>query len=222
MVFEKKNDTRVNKITSKEFPEPCKRSNKKKQLKIGKERAKESVSIGNKTDDSSKPHFSSDEYIEFCFGENGAFDFVIDGKDKGKSEHDGHSSVNENPRRSRPINRKLDYGDDAERVNECRHADGDYTSQTNDEDCVTPPEKDEKKESTGDAGKRYQNVEIEDRGIVSAESRDSNQSEDSTGSFAFPVLGWEWIDSPVQMPKSEGLHLRKQKVRPVRFQCCRF
>ncbi|KAL2338239.1 hypothetical protein Fmac_012685 [Flemingia macrophylla] len=55
-----------------------------------------------------------------------------------------------------------------------------------------------------------------------AESRNSDRSEDSRGSFAFPILGWEWIGSPVQMPKSEDLHQRKHKARAGRFQCCRF
>lgn len=35
-------------------------------------------------------------------------------------------------------------------------------------------------------------------------------------------LGWEWMGSPVQMPKSEGLQLRKHKARFVGFQCCKF
>ncbi|KAK1572212.1 hypothetical protein Q3G72_029174 [Acer saccharum] len=60
------------------------------------------------------------------------------------------------------------------------------------------------------------------RGMFSSES---NRSDHSTGSFAFPVLSCEWIGSPVLMPKSQGLHdLRKHKSRSlIKFQyCCRF
>lgn len=58
----------------------------------------------------------------------------------------------------------------------------------------------------------------------SAESVDSNRSDSSSaGSFAFPVLGWEWMGSPVQMPKPQGMRLRrKHRGRAVRLHCCRF
>ncbi|XP_052180630.1 protein BREAKING OF ASYMMETRY IN THE STOMATAL LINEAGE-like [Diospyros lotus] len=64
--------------------------------------------------------------------------------------------------------------------------------------------------------------EAEDCVMVSAESSDSNQSDSSSGSFAFPVLRWEGIGSPVQMPKPDALQLRKPKARAVRLHCCRF
>ncbi|KEH32052.1 hypothetical protein MTR_4g109910 [Medicago truncatula] len=45
-----------------------------------------------------------------------------------------------------------------------------------------------------------------------AESRECVQSEGSTDSFAFPVLDWEGIGTPAQMPKPDGQHhLKKQK-----------
>lgn len=82
------------------------------------------------------------------------------------------------------------------------------------------------------------------------ESSSSDQSNDSAGSFAFPVyvkptylcpscrtiekfmlvvnllkicrLRFEGIGSPVQMPRSEDLQLRKHKSRGLSFRCCRF
>ncbi|WJX60102.1 hypothetical protein P8452_45340 [Trifolium repens] len=34
------------------------------------------------------------------------------------------------------------------------------------------------------------------------ESKGSDESEDNADSFSFPVLDWEWIGSPVRMPKT--------------------
>ncbi|KAJ6875098.1 hypothetical protein NC652_034731 [Populus alba x Populus x berolinensis] len=60
--------------------------------------------------------------------------------------------------------------------------------------------------------------EIDNCGTVSAKSSDSNQSDgSSTESFSFPVMHWELIGSPVQMPKSESLHARKHKAPCAHF-----
>ncbi|QHO51504.1 Protein BREAKING OF ASYMMETRY IN THE STOMATAL LINEAGE [Arachis hypogaea] len=63
---------------------------------------------------------------------------------------------------------------------------------------------------------------IDEFGILYSELGDSNRSEGSNGSFAFPVLNWEWMGSPVKMPKSEDICQKKQKIRFIPFQCCRF
>ncbi|WJX54700.1 hypothetical protein P8452_40551 [Trifolium repens] len=59
--------------------------------------------------------------------------------------------------------------------------------------------------------------EEEGKQRTSLESRGSVESEDSTDSFSFPVLDWEWIGSPVRMPKPEGQQRLKQKAGCVRF-----
>ncbi|KAE8098798.1 hypothetical protein FH972_016835 [Carpinus fangiana] len=125
-------------------------------------------------DDSRWPHFSNEDYIVFCFRENGGFDVVKE--------------------TSRRVNRK----DEEESI---------YF------DAEGP---------TNGMRRRYQIAhEVEDCRLVSVGSSESNQSDGSNGSFAFPVLGWEWMGSPVQMPKSDGLQLRKHKARCVGFQCFR-
>ncbi|XP_048137728.1 protein BREAKING OF ASYMMETRY IN THE STOMATAL LINEAGE-like [Rhodamnia argentea] len=56
----------------------------------------------------------------------------------------------------------------------------------------------------------------------STESSDSGQSDRSTNSFTFPALHGQWIGSPVKMPRSEDLSLRKPTASCVRFKCCKF
>ncbi|KAF3438014.1 hypothetical protein FNV43_RR20770 [Rhamnella rubrinervis] len=133
------------------------------------------------------PHFEDEDYIVFCFKEDGAFDVVKDGYNKSEA---ASNRIDCRARSSsRPVNRK-DEEEDSNYV-------------------------DMESASGG--------IAFEDRRMVSVESSDSTQSDASNGSFAFPVLGWEWTGSPVQMPKSEGLRLRKHKGRcVVGFQCCRF
>ncbi|KAH1248564.1 Protein BREAKING OF ASYMMETRY IN THE STOMATAL LINEAGE [Glycine max] len=112
----------------------------------------------------------------------------------GKDVAKGDKGVNEVHKNSRPVNcKQLKYGENEEQVSDLNiHEKISNANQHHDDD------------------------------IRRAESSNSDQSEGSRSSFAFPVLGWEWIGSPVQMPKSEGLHLRKNKARAMRFQCCRF
>ncbi|KAI9173870.1 hypothetical protein LWI28_007918 [Acer negundo] len=134
-------------------------------------------------DSQSQQNIADDEdYIVFCFSEDGAFDVVKDGKSEPSSNH-----IDCTRRSSWPVNRKYE-----------------------EEDAVYL--------DIESAASRYQS----DQGMVSVESSDSNRSDNSTASFAFPVLGWEWMDSPAQMPKSEVLHLRKHKPRSLTFHCCRF
>ncbi|TKY54994.1 BREAKING OF ASYMMETRY IN THE STOMATAL LINEAGE [Spatholobus suberectus] len=143
--------------------------------------------IGNKFDHLSWSLSADEDYIVFCFGKD-----VAQG-DKGvKSEAliKGLNGLHEN---SRPVNRKLKYGEVEEQVSD-----------------QNIPEK------RSNANQHHNDQDW------SAESSNSDQSEGSRSSFVFPVLDWEWIGSPEQMPKSEGLHLRKHKARAVKFQCCRF
>ncbi|KAK4844073.1 hypothetical protein QYF36_016139 [Acer negundo] len=157
-------------------------------------------------DSQSQQNIADDEdYIVFCFSEDGAFDVVKDGKSEPSSNH-----IDCTRRSSWPVNRKINFGESEKIVNA-----------TNEEEIIPVKEYEEEDAVYLDiesAASRYQS----DQGMVSVESSDSNRSDNSTASFAFPVLGWEWMDSPAQMPKSEVLHLRKHKPRSLTFHCCRF
>ncbi|TKY73274.1 BREAKING OF ASYMMETRY IN THE STOMATAL LINEAGE [Spatholobus suberectus] len=232
--FDDKKDNSTNPMHNKNLSRSSKSCNKRRQQnnQIGKE--KEGAPIGNRVDDSSWSLSADDECIVFCFRDDGAFDVV---KDHKSVKYEARRGVDGEHKNSRPVNRKkqLQNFEDAEQVSdgnihEKRSNAEEWDTDQHDQDCVTILKKDEKKENKYLSRNQHTDSiirvcpveEIEDCGMVSAESRDSNQSEGSIGSFAFPVLGWEWVGSPVQMPKSEGLHLMKQKVRSVRFQSCEF
>ncbi|XP_022738751.1 protein BREAKING OF ASYMMETRY IN THE STOMATAL LINEAGE-like [Durio zibethinus] len=181
MVFETKDETRDKKRNKRLSRRN--RCNNDRQLKQSPTVSRIDTPVENGNDNSSWPRFSDEEYIVFCFREDGAFDVVMDNI---KSEES-----------SLPVNRKLNYAEVKE--TEKQSSDKGRSNEVGNEGEIIP-----------------------NRGTVSVESSDSNQSDGSTGSFAFPVLGWEWIGSPVQMPKSEGTNPRKNKAPSVRFQCFRF
>ncbi|KAF7806288.1 protein BREAKING OF ASYMMETRY IN THE STOMATAL LINEAGE [Senna tora] len=61
----------------------------------------------DRVDDSALSFSADEDYIVFCFREDGAFDVM----------QDGNKSSDGNPtNHSRPVNRKLNYGEDAEQV----------------------------------------------------------------------------------------------------------
>ncbi|XP_062115030.1 protein BREAKING OF ASYMMETRY IN THE STOMATAL LINEAGE-like isoform X2 [Humulus lupulus] len=163
---------------------------------ISKEDANNNISViasTTTTDENSNwPHFADDDYIIFCFREDGAFEVV---KNNG-SKTDNHDQLpssyldhHNSSRNFRPVNRKM--------AEEKFYLD-----------------------SKSVYGGNFE----EHRIVISGESSDhsAHSSNASSGSFAFPALGWEWTGSPERMPKTEGLTLRKHKARFVVFQCCRF
>ncbi|KAH8487272.1 hypothetical protein Peur_069395 [Populus x canadensis] len=192
MVFGvKKDSTRGgNKINKK----LSKKNKKFRQVNPGSTQATvdSSVSVQNcNSRDSCRPHLQDEEYIVFCFGEDGGFDVVKECK---SPETFLHFTANNTSPRS--VNRKEEEAVDS-------HS------------GLDPP---------CNARTTWCHIgENDNCGTVSAKSSDSNQSDgSSTGSFSFPVMHWELIGSPVQMPKSESLHARKHKAPCARFQCCRF
>ncbi|XVF08890.1 hypothetical protein REPUB_Repub07fG0043200 [Reevesia pubescens] len=218
MVFETKDDTKDKKCNKRLSRRN--RCNKDRQLNLSTPTVSRNIaSVENGSsdcDNGSWPCFSDEEYIVFCFREDGAFDVV---KDNNKSEESNQSS------------RKLNYAEDAERDKQ-RSDEGQSNEDGNKEEIIPDIEGDGERSSmclemeldSGSLRRRHHQVEetrTPNRGTVSVESSDSNQSDGSTGSFAFPVLGWEWMGSPVQMPKSEGMNLRKNKALSLRFQCFR-
>ncbi|KAA8542590.1 hypothetical protein F0562_023742 [Nyssa sinensis] len=163
------------------------------------------------SDDSSWPRFADEDYIVFCFREDGAIHVVKDGKSE-SFDHVNRSS-------SRPVNRKFIYGENAEKVHDSSQKDmsgqdGKGKGKRNIYlDTQLPPDE----IRGGNCIKDTKECKFV------TESSGSNQSDSSSASsFAFPVLRWEWTGSPVKMPKSEGQHSRKNKGRSVRLYCCRF
>ncbi|KAI4344000.1 hypothetical protein L6164_011278 [Bauhinia variegata] len=220
MVFDNKNKKRVvNGVYNDRLSQPSRKGNKKKHLNNHTRRDKDGVSSG-------EPSLPDDDYIIFCFTENGEFDIVRDGRGASSDALTGL------PRIFRPVNRKLNYSEEIELANKLNiQKERPHLNQC-DPDTAIPSEEEEEKEII-DMNKQQmrdsfkmagQNEDAEELPIpkLSAESRLPSHSDSSRDSFAFPAyrLGWEWIGSPVPMPKSEGAHRGKKKVRRVRLQCC--
>ncbi|XP_042516862.1 protein BREAKING OF ASYMMETRY IN THE STOMATAL LINEAGE [Macadamia integrifolia] len=186
------------------------------------------------------PTFKEEDYIVFCFKEDGTFEVVKE--EKSESAH--HVKYRTEPSRA-VFNRKLVYGEDTETDTE---TDTDTDSKYDNEDMsntdgidfdftneksytFNDDEEGEDEESIYfDSEAPHPGIRTEahdaDSGTNSQKSSYStstqSQSSSSTGSFAFPVLRCEWNGSPIKMPKPEGLHLRKQKLLRMGLQCCKF
>ncbi|KAI6683292.1 hypothetical protein NL676_029205 [Syzygium grande] len=157
-----------------------------------------------------------EDYIVFCFREDGAFDVIKDNHDKSSASMSVSAQLDgANLTAPRPVIRELDHSERETVRNEVVKNTGskdEGNGSRGDEECVSSNKKDKKEGS---------NIRKE-----TTERTDSTKSDGSgRGSFSFPVLRWEWMGSPVQMPKPEGKglpYLKKQRVPRVRFQCCRF
>ncbi|KAB2067897.1 hypothetical protein E1A91_A09G264400v1 [Gossypium mustelinum] len=160
--------------------------------------SKSIVSVDNESENSSWICLPDEEYIVFCFKEDGAFDVMIESH---KSE-----------RSSWPVNRKIDSTKDAKR-DELSSDEGRSNEDASEGEAnATKEQGDEKR------GSICWEVELVSASLKRLEeSRDSYQSDGSTGSFTFPVLGWESMGSPVRMPMptSEGISKRKHKTHCV-------
>ncbi|CAN1840029.1 hypothetical protein LINPERHAP1_LOCUS35940 [Linum perenne] len=180
---------------------------------------------------------SVEDYIVFCFGENGAFEVVKDCRNrsrhrstKGGDDHHGKSLVATKSCSSatkHTVSRKLNYGD---QEIDSRHESCEKRSTSIDGEAVgsdVEPEVVihlyENNDETTSKEIRHPLEEMDQLGDAE-HSSDSNQSDGSSSdSFSFPVLQWEeMVGSPIQMPKPEDFHLRKQRMNCARFQCCRF
>ncbi|CAN6717624.1 unnamed protein product [Malus baccata var. baccata] len=226
MAFDTQGESRSNE-TGKKMSRH-KKCDTERRLRHSPKQVKDSSSPVENTssnDSSCRPHFSDEEeYIVFCFKEDGAFEVVKNGKVEASNVRDCASRNS-----PRHVNRKLRYGEDTKAVERCSNEER-LTGKAydiypaNDGKSIIFDQKDEEEEETFSGQEPPPSINVENRPTVSVESSDSNQSDGSTGSFAFPVLGWEWTGSPVQMPKREAMDLRKQKARCIgfQFQCCRF
>ncbi|KAK9669084.1 hypothetical protein RND81_13G108100 [Saponaria officinalis] len=88
----------------------------------------------------------------------------------------------------------------------------------NDGSCSASDESDVKDDNQSD---QLAEDDGEEACSESSKSSVSNQS-NSCSSFEFPVLQWEWIDSPVTWPRPGRVHFRKQKSKPSCLKCCKF
>ncbi|XP_027121931.2 protein BREAKING OF ASYMMETRY IN THE STOMATAL LINEAGE [Coffea arabica] len=172
--------------------------------------------------ESSMSSFAEEEYIVFCFTDDGEIQMVKEKRSSGAS----HGPINPAKRRSRRVNDTTqNCGENAEGTSIPSHVAGDTA--LCDEHAEEEGSNDVEVECIPDEIKEINHYGPHECRTLSsmlsvAESSDSNQSDASTGSFAFPILGRDWMGSPVHMPKPEDVHLQKHKARVVRLNCCRF
>ncbi|BFG32943.1 hypothetical protein CerSpe_192170 [Prunus speciosa] len=190
MAFDMQDDSRCNETNTKKMSRH-KKCSREGRLSHSSKQVKGSCPVESRSSNNSRcrPHFSDEEFIVFCFKEDGAFDVVKNGKPEAASSIDCTSRNS-----PRPVNRKLNYGEDTKRAERCSNQERltgkayDIYPTTNDGKCIIFDQKDEEEEE-----ENYLSTEpppgriAEDRWMVSVESSDSNQSDGSTGSFAFPV-----------------------------------
>ncbi|CAN1138088.1 hypothetical protein LINPERPRIM_LOCUS23290 [Linum perenne] len=210
---------------------------------------------------------SVEDYIVFCFGENGAFEVVKDCRNrsrhrstKGGDDHHGKSLVaakSSSSATKHTVSRKLNYGDQEiiSRLESCEKRSTSINGEVVGSDVepevvihlhevgstvyklplssllITMAHSlllflfSQNNDETTSKEIRHPLEEMDGSQLGDAEhSSDSNQSDGSSSdSFSFPVLRWEeMVGSPIQMPKPEDFHLRKQRMNCARFQCCRF
>ncbi|KAL4398552.1 hypothetical protein AHAS_Ahas01G0303300 [Arachis hypogaea] len=156
---------------------------------------KDGIQLGNQYNDSNWSLSMDEDYIVFCFGEDGSFDVVKEVKSN-------------------------NYADDEELQEETDKQM--HGNRSNDDEQYQNCTEFFKEEEIKEMEREQIREGIDEFGILYSELGDSNRSEGSNGSFAFPVLNWEWMGSPVKMPKSEDICQKKQKIRFIPFQCCRF
>lgn len=101
VAFDKKND---NRIYNNKLSRPVKRRNKMRQTDNRMEKDKDRASVGNRVDDSNWSLSADEDYIVFCFREDGAFDVI---KDVKSVKPEPHCGLDLNSRNSRLMNRKV-------------------------------------------------------------------------------------------------------------------
>ncbi|XP_062105031.1 protein BREAKING OF ASYMMETRY IN THE STOMATAL LINEAGE-like isoform X2 [Humulus lupulus] len=178
--------------------------------------------ISSSDEDSNWPNFADEDYIIFCFREDGAFQVVKNNGNKTDNHDqlpipssclDHHTSSSS--RNSRPVNRKLNYGDNTKTVmiERCNNDHESLAGKLSHE--VYPKNYGHKMVE--------ENIYLDSKSVYGGNFEEHRHSSNaSSSSFAFPKLGWEWTGSPEKMPKSKRLCLRKHKTRCVVFQCCKF
>ncbi|GMQ10576.1 hypothetical protein CsSME_00053525 [Camellia sinensis var. sinensis] len=187
------------------------------------------IELENKEiNESSWPHFADEDYIVFCFKEDGVIHVVQDGKPK-VFDHVDYMTRSS----TRPINHKLRYGSEytekaynsgsSTRSHGHDHGKGKGKWNMNLEmdtilhrgvwrgdeknDIIEEEEEEEEKEEEEEIIKESKMV-LSTSTAQSSESS-TDQSDESSSSFTFPILYSERMGSLVQMPKPDSLHFRK-------------
>ena len=105
MAFDKKKDNSFNSISHNNLSRTRKKCNKTRQLNSPMVKDKDGVPVGNRFDDSSWSLSGDEDYIVFCFREDGAFDVVKECK--GVNSEAVISGVDEKHKKPRPVNHKV-------------------------------------------------------------------------------------------------------------------
>ncbi|KAG8388789.1 hypothetical protein BUALT_Bualt02G0161700 [Buddleja alternifolia] len=190
-----------------------------KKMSIVKNEEGESVQSSS-LNKGAEPSFAEEDYIVFCFREDGAIHMIDECKSSSQSFHDQHPEF-ANTTSNKPINNKVhNYGEGVGR----RREGGDETSCEEQIPISNAKDDDDEKGTKEEMEKKEINSVVDDdvdfeqpnaqKMESSFESCDSNLSDTSTNSFAFPVLSIEWMGSPVHMPKSDN--------HQMCLHCCRF
>lgn len=170
------------------------------------------------------PHSAEEDYIVFRFGRDGAFD-VVKPRAALASEHRGDRVVGDSlppTGRRKEVSDGVAVEDYSEESHENSEDDDGYDSDDDDyseveevntgyidSDSSTTNREDNKSE--GSRG----------RTVLPESVVGSNRSDDSTtSSFAFPKLRWEWVGSPIKMPRPQKSRLRKIKSRCATCSIC--
>ncbi|KAG7538712.1 hypothetical protein ISN44_As13g024520 [Arabidopsis suecica] len=152
-------------------------------------------------------------FIVFCFDrQDGGFDVVKEGKQERKETE---LSSEKSPR---TVNRKLIYGGDqgVGETEKNKSPENKGTEQDHNNNISCQETKDVSCDVTQKTEEEEEDIDASDK------SSGSSHSDEGRGSFAFPILGVEWMGSPVKMPESDDLSPKKQKPVALGFQCCRF
>ncbi|KAF8005764.1 hypothetical protein BT93_K0137 [Corymbia citriodora subsp. variegata] len=166
--------------------------------------------------------FAEKDFIVFSIKEDGTFDIAKDGGSRTSDCQDDRGL-----RSLRSVNIELkSRGEQEASVQECNGE-----TSTGGSQVLVPYDEDDQEESMcleeddhfGSTRTGFQMEGDGDCTRASTELRDSGQSDGSADSFTFPVLHDQWIGSPVKMPRSEDLSLRKATASCFfRFKCCKF
>ncbi|CAN4086224.1 unnamed protein product [Withania somnifera] len=178
--------------------DPIGDKSRKKLNKKMEQRKKETLKVSAQEveNDSNWPRFSEDDYIVFCFEEDGGIHIVEDRKSQAFHKKIDHDNLT-----SKPVCRKLKYVENTQEFLPQSHSD---TGSVDEENSYGTAEEDIPFTDNKGVGKRSDDMEeewpptvvkeishigevSESKTTPSAESSDSNYSTGSTGSFAFPV-----------------------------------
>ncbi|XP_038678594.1 protein BREAKING OF ASYMMETRY IN THE STOMATAL LINEAGE isoform X2 [Tripterygium wilfordii] len=171
-----------------------KTNHKRQSRSINKKDRDGTLETEDGSEESSWPHFRDEDYIVFCFRDDGAIDVLKESRSESLSERNDCTSTSLWPSRRKSICSENDETVSKTSHENLSHEEGNDICLTNEGEIV-PGEENGKADGvcvitespSCENRKRFQ---IEDIKVaVPVDSSDSNQSDGSAGSFSFPVLG---------------------------------